>query len=562
MPRPVRIPTLRPGTVRPNRVSGLPGRPPSIAHDILAQWQIPPNEYNKDLVRPVMDKLPPPATAGRPSLPQLNLNRTCVVQGLPGDTTLSSILLNIHQGALEFARIENEPPQSTFLPPTKSLTLSFLASSSAQAFVDMYLAEPVRLHAFTRSLFPSWHWLPPSPLPSSISDAISRSGARRVLSISWEDPAYMFSQDLHQFGELERFWRFNPRRLLVSFFAIADAMKAKAHIAALDSAPDPGLHVTYFPDWCELSDDARFDLMRVSRRETYLAYHPPKAPTSNVANARGGKKTTPSEPAVKDGEIAAVEQYVDDYISPPMLRFKAAMKSMDVGERQAQRTRWRAKNRARITGTHLNVVAGKRDPRWTKAPNPSQDKTLKAGKPTTIPATTVTPANPVMERFKAALDSIGMISPSPAMLLVGNGGVHARKNFLTEVADEKKDRVARNRKAGAKVATSSGVAARRDSRPKARERKTTSTERTRTRTPTVMGRVEAALDSIYHIEGEVKKARRHFRQSHRRYYEHVPAAAEPEDTNGQKPETSKPPLTMVSAPPVPSASGNATTTDG
>ncbi|KAJ7744669.1 hypothetical protein B0H16DRAFT_1463162 [Mycena metata] len=294
---------------------------PPMERDIWIQ-QGPEQDYN--------------VAASRPSPSPVNLNRALVVQGLPGDTTLHSILLNVNQGALEFARIEDEPSEFAFLPPSQG--------PDAQLPREQ-LRAGLRRHAPRRARAPARvHPLPLSQLALAPADPApglylrGRSQQHRAAACSLSPggiPARTSCSPmtLGQFGPLERFWRFNPRLLVVSFFAIADAIKAKAHIPR-NPAPGTWLSVGYFADWCELSEEARSHLMRKSRRETYRAYHPLKTSTSNAPNARKGKRTTPSK-STPNGEPETTPTTTVSPTNPVMERYKAALDSMDVTAFQA-----------------------------------------------------------------------------------------------------------------------------------------------------------------------------------------------------------------------------------
>ncbi|KAK7057799.1 hypothetical protein R3P38DRAFT_2843091 [Favolaschia claudopus] len=210
-------------------------------------------------MHPRLDAVPRPSAFPIP--PTQQLFRTVVVKGLP-EQPLHHLLMKIHQGPLEYARLEPEPPGPLdFLKtPSYTLTLSFLSYESAHAFVAVHLIQPSALEAYTRSKTATWEPLPPTPLPQFVSEAIDTNLARRSISIcSLDNRDY---QGAKKFGPVEWIWNFSPpstegsilqnNRRIVQFYGIADAIRAHAALQA-----DPNLRVTFFPDFCEINPEGR-----------------------------------------------------------------------------------------------------------------------------------------------------------------------------------------------------------------------------------------------------------------------------------------------------------------
>ncbi|KAF7362501.1 hypothetical protein MVEN_00597800 [Mycena venus] len=204
---------------------------PSVQHPRLLETVPPPSESSVI-----------PAFTGM-------LNRTLVIKGLAEENP-SRLLLKIHEGPLEFARVDPEEP-------------SLARLSAAHTISDTHLSEPARLYEFTRSPNPTWEWLPPAPLPRPVADAIKERSARRAISIVSFKSADRLKQDVLQFGATEFVWKFGPGQHLVHFYAIADAIRAHTELRN-----DPRVHISFFPDWCEMDEKGRDELIRdvVGRR--------------------------------------------------------------------------------------------------------------------------------------------------------------------------------------------------------------------------------------------------------------------------------------------------------
>ncbi|KAJ7252406.1 hypothetical protein B0H12DRAFT_618508 [Mycena haematopus] len=210
---------------------------------------------------PRLGTMPPPPAFSATSASadsESTLNRSLVVKGLM-HPKISRFLLRIHQGPLEFARLDPEdlipsPSPLSALPRSYSLTLSFLSSNSAHAFVHTHLSAPALLYEFTRSPNPSWQWLfPPTPLPRSVTAALKAYTARRAVSVSWFDAADKDSAGaMERFGAVEHVGEFGPGRFVVQFYAITDAIRAHNELRA-----NPKLRVSFFPDWCEMDEQGR-----------------------------------------------------------------------------------------------------------------------------------------------------------------------------------------------------------------------------------------------------------------------------------------------------------------
>jgi hypothetical protein len=171
---------------------------------------------------PQLESLPAPPESSATSA--ATLNRALVVKGIL-DKDLSHVLLKIHQGPLEFSRLDQEEQLLSFMPRTHALTLSFLSSNSAHAFVNAHLSDPARLYEFARSFDPTWEWLPATPLPPSVTHALQAHTARRALSIAWLAFADRYLGDVRDFGAVQYRWQYGPGRLVVHYYAIADAIR-------------------------------------------------------------------------------------------------------------------------------------------------------------------------------------------------------------------------------------------------------------------------------------------------------------------------------------------------
>ncbi|KAJ7826919.1 hypothetical protein B0H14DRAFT_1244075 [Mycena olivaceomarginata] len=271
-----------------------PGRAPVPETDFFHQWEIPLEAYkgigpgprfipvhneppfvSQHLYRyldsplpshPQLESLPAPPESSATSA--ATLNRALVVKGIL-DKDLSHVLLKIHQGPLEFSRLDQEEQLLSFMPRTHALTLSFLSSNSAHAFVNAHLSDPARLYEFARSFDPTWEWLPATPLPPSVTHALQAHTARRALSIAWLAFADRYLGDVRDFGAVQYRWQYGPGRLVVHYYAIADAIRAHAELRT-----NPKLRVSFFPDWCELSTQGRDVLMEHGRlRKGLLSTH-------------------------------------------------------------------------------------------------------------------------------------------------------------------------------------------------------------------------------------------------------------------------------------------------
>ncbi|KAF8161805.1 hypothetical protein K438DRAFT_1859466 [Mycena galopus ATCC 62051] len=251
--------------------------------DLFNQWEIPlaaykgiasgsqftpmidprrrPSYEGSPLNHPRLESIPPPPEVSSVSS-ESTLNRTLVVKGLT-ESNLSTLLYRIHEGPLEYARLDREE----VAPWTHSLTLSFLSSTAAHRFVHTHLSAPARLYEFTRAPDPSWEWhFPVVPLPQSVTDALEAHSARRAVSIAWFDAADKIAAGaLGRFGTLEELWKFGPGRFIAHFCAIADAIRAHTELRA-----NPKLRVSFFPDWCEMDEQGRSILSRHGRAGTRL----------------------------------------------------------------------------------------------------------------------------------------------------------------------------------------------------------------------------------------------------------------------------------------------------
>jgi hypothetical protein len=170
------------------------------------------------------------------------------------------------------------------MPRTHALTFSFPSSNSAHAFVNAHLSEPVRLYEFARSFDPTWEWLPATPLSPSFIYALQAHINRRGLSIAWLAFAERYCGDVVEFGAVQYRWHYGPGRLVVHYYAIADAIRMflalysiRALIRRDRRTPSygriPKLHVSFF-SWRELSAQGRDVLMEHGRlRKGLLSAH-------------------------------------------------------------------------------------------------------------------------------------------------------------------------------------------------------------------------------------------------------------------------------------------------
>ncbi|KAF7350874.1 hypothetical protein MSAN_01649500 [Mycena sanguinolenta] len=215
--------------------------------------------------RPESIPSPPFSATAAPASSKSALNRSLVIKGLMQPNP-SRFLMRIHEGPLEFARLEPEdlihsPFPLSFLPRSYSLTLSFLSSHSARAFVHTHLSVPASLYEFSRSPNPTWQWLfPPPPLPQPVAAALRKYTARRAVSVSWFDDADKdCAGAVERFGDVEHVWKFSSnKRFVVQFYAINDAIGAHTELCA-----NPKLRVSFFPDLCEMDEQGR-DVLKKS----------------------------------------------------------------------------------------------------------------------------------------------------------------------------------------------------------------------------------------------------------------------------------------------------------
>lgn len=164
---------------------------------------------------PELSTLPPPAP--QKALGEVNLHRRAVlVTGVRCTLwNVTEILQKVRGGALEYAR---------FQPGWGGLTLSFLLSHSADDFVRKILSDPQNLRRFANNKTATWEWLPPAPLPKSVTGVSHRTSPRRALFVS-HHPDWSYPGNFSQFGELELNWKLHGRKLFVQYFEIADAIR-------------------------------------------------------------------------------------------------------------------------------------------------------------------------------------------------------------------------------------------------------------------------------------------------------------------------------------------------
>ncbi|KAJ7072918.1 hypothetical protein C8F01DRAFT_1105701 [Mycena amicta] len=216
----------------------------------------------------VFQRLPPPASRSAipPSAsttPNALLQRALVINNLPLIKSPKPFLDRIRQGALEYVRWESDPTQET-----RSLTLSFLTSSSAAGFVQAQLSSAARFRKFSRrsdSVSANWEWLPPTLLPQDISDAVGSRLARRSICISWPESSspspslrsrrHDLQNQLKRFGPVLSFWQFDDWHLITSYYNIRDAIHARRDLEEqLENEAD----VRFFPDWTEVAPRYRY----------------------------------------------------------------------------------------------------------------------------------------------------------------------------------------------------------------------------------------------------------------------------------------------------------------
>jgi hypothetical protein len=160
--------------------------------------------------------LTPPAST---SAEHTSLRRAFIITGIAPQTNTPVLLDKIRSGPLEFLRREKD-----------SLTLNFLASSSANAFFKMYLSEPSQLDAFAGP-DAAWAWLPYVPVRPPITLAFAKGCPRRVIGISSLSEerlqsAISFLDEHYPSAVMDR-WPFAANRVVFEFFDIADAIHVR-----------------------------------------------------------------------------------------------------------------------------------------------------------------------------------------------------------------------------------------------------------------------------------------------------------------------------------------------
>ncbi|KAJ6497392.1 hypothetical protein C8R45DRAFT_982731 [Mycena sanguinolenta] len=359
-----RVPNLPTSSIARSKLRPRPGgvkrrwRYHNLRHtmrqaDLFHQWEIPLDAYKHIspgprfsilqpdwrlagnfgqallALHPRLESIPPPQFAAAASASSESaLNRSLVIKGLV-QSNLSRFLMRIHEGPLEFARLDPEdlissPFPLSALPRSYSLTLSFLSSKSAHAFVHTHLSVPASLYEFSRSPNPTWQWLfPPPPLPQPVLVALRKYTARRAVSVSWFDDADKdCAAAVERFGDVEHVWKFSSnRRFVVQFYAINDAICAHTELRT-----NSRLRVSFFPDWCEMDEQGR-DLLKkqdawygrrmnngrpaprivsTAATEKRVVSTPPRSPTgtsrsptpNTTINPRGPEPSLISTPAI------------------------------------------------------------------------------------------------------------------------------------------------------------------------------------------------------------------------------------------------------------------------
>ncbi|KAJ6534011.1 hypothetical protein DFH09DRAFT_1180863 [Mycena vulgaris] len=234
----------------------------SVADLLFSDWEVPPPPGSSFIFeahpnRPQhlkIQSIPPPAS--RSAIPPLHIRRALVVSSIT-KRNLPVLLDKIHCGALDF------------LSSVEHLS----AASRLRALVDVDA---------------TWKWLPGSPLPQPVARAIATHRARRALHVSWtkkDDSDLRLRLYPITSPIVERRWVFGTNRVVVQFFDISEAIRARAKLDA-----DPTLHVRYFPDWCELGPSQRA-LVRAVQYGAADRQLPARKPKE-----KGGGVDSPSSP--------------------------------------------------------------------------------------------------------------------------------------------------------------------------------------------------------------------------------------------------------------------------